>query len=56
MNNMEQNTSEQIISTIICDTLLKYISCWIKSDKGAIAAFIVPIVAIILVSIINLML
>ena len=26
-----------------------YNSCWIKSDNGAIAAFIVPIVAIMLV-------
>ena len=38
------------VNTFILYTLLyAYNSCWIKSDDGAIAAFIVPIVAIILV-------
>ena len=55
------NITEQIISksVIDCDTLyyesfILYAtvfcnSCWIQSDDGTIAAFIVPIVAIILV-------
>ena len=52
------NITEQIISKSVvdCDTLyyefymqLFCNSCWIQSDDGAIAAFIVPIVAIILV-------
>ena len=38
------------VNTFILYTLLYvYNSCWIKSDDGAIAAFVVPIVAIILV-------
>ena len=36
------------MSTFLCVALCN--SCWIKSDDGAIAAFIVPIVAIMLVS------
>ena len=55
------NITEQIISksVIDCDTLyyesfilyatLFCNSCWIQSDDGAIAAFIVPIVTITLV-------
>ena len=35
-----------------CLTIIQYNSCWIKSDDGAIAAFIVPIVVIILVHLI----
>ena len=56
MNIMEQIISKSVID---CDTLyyesfilyaiLFCNSCWIQSDDGAIAAFIVPIVAIILV-------
>ena len=32
-----------------CSLIDLYYSCWIKSDDGAIAAFIAPIVAIMLV-------
>ena len=32
---------------------LQLFSCWINSDDGAIAAFIAPIVAIILVAIVS---
>ena len=56
MNITEQISSKSVID---CDTLyyesfilyatLLYNSCWIQSDDGTIAAFIVPIVAIILV-------
>ena len=37
------------ISSIFCNALCY--SCWIKSDDGAIAAFIAPIVVIMLVRI-----
>ena len=55
MNTMGQRISESVIkchhfiSSIFC-TALCY-SCWIKSDDGAIAAFIAPIVVIMLVCI-----
>ena len=44
----------ELILLLHCLTLLHNVirSCWIKSDDGAIAAFIVPIVVIILVHII----
>ena len=56
MNIMELIISKSVIDCdilycktyyFVCTSLCY--SCWIKSDDGAIAAFIVPIVAIILV-------
>ena len=47
------NIMGQIISECVLPIAILYLyifdSCWIKSDDGAIAAFIVPIVTIILV-------
>ena len=53
MNIMGQIISKSAIGyDTLCFIILYfsiYNSCWIKSDDGAIAAFIVPIVVIILV-------
>ena len=50
------NTGYNMVpKVVVCNcSLFTYLfvlhnSCWIKSDDGAIAAFIVPIVAILLV-------
>ena len=50
MNIMAQIISESIFILTLCSKYQIHIhSCWIKSEDGAIAAFIVPIVAITLV-------
>ena len=58
--NHRHDIRSMICTRSICNSAAVYLilhtysfvlhnSCWIKSDDGAIAAFIVPIVAIILV-------
>ena len=52
MNIMGRIISKLVINCLNSILFLHtdlYNSCWIKSDDGAIAAFIVPIVAIMLV-------
>ena len=54
MNIMVQTISEYSCNLHACFNVMHfhivlYNSCWIKSNDGAIAAFIAPIVAIMLV-------